>query len=67
VIFYRRLNKVSNREYLDDEMDYATDDSDSDDLRFYSKKTGKLDVRRGIEDYFEHKRQRDDDNYLFDA
>ena len=57
---------MSNTAHFDDDMDYSSDDSESDDIRDYGKTSGKRDVRRGIDDYFESKRQRDDDNFLFD-
>ncbi len=57
---------MSNTEHFDDDMDFSMDDGDSDDIRDYGKKSGRIDVRRGIDDYFESKRQRDDDNFLFD-
>lgn len=60
------IEKVSNTEHFDDEMDYVTDDDDFGGAPEFGKKEGKVDVRRGIDDYFEMKRQRDEDDYLFD-
>jgi hypothetical protein len=61
---------VSNTTHFNEDMAFFTDegedDSEGEDRLNEGRTNGKKDVRRGIDDYLANKRQRDEDNFLFD-